>query len=238
MRIYTRCADPGCDDPLLWLSPRATTHAGCTDPHADLLQTERAFLAAAETGDDTRADELLATLDAAEAAASQQPPRLAEAAEWYASWGWRVFPLQPEGKEPLPGSHGFKDATTDRDRIRAWWRTHPRANIGVPTGVCFDALDVDFPRAAPVWPELRESDAMPTVHGISLTAHGGLHVLLQPTGGGNFADAARARLAGLDYRGRGGYIVVPPSRLADGRYAWHAKPSPHITPGDRRRQQQ
>ncbi|MDP9478026.1 MAG: bifunctional DNA primase/polymerase, partial [Actinomycetota bacterium] len=44
-----------------------------------------------------------------------------------------VFPLRPGGKEPLT-RRGFKDATTDPDQIRRWWKRWPEANIGIPTG--------------------------------------------------------------------------------------------------------
>src|SRR5262245_40189065 len=71
--------------------------------------------------------------------------------------GWPVFPLhQPVGagcscgeatcsnvgKHPRT-AHGFRDATTDRAQIEAWWSRWPDANIGAPTGVAFDALDID-----------------------------------------------------------------------------------------------
>jgi putative DNA primase/helicase len=55
--------------------------------------------------------------------------------------GWPVFPLRREGKEPLPGTRGFKDATTDPDRVKAWeWS---EANIGIRTGTPANLLVVD-----------------------------------------------------------------------------------------------
>ena len=35
--------------------------------------------------------------------------------------GWPVFPCKPANKQPLT-EHGVKDASTDPDVIRAWWR--------------------------------------------------------------------------------------------------------------------
>ncbi len=67
----------------------------------------------------------------------------------YISRGWPVFPLhymvgekcscgtdlcKDAAKHPLT-SHGFKDATLDRDQAKIWWNVHPQANIGVEVGV-------------------------------------------------------------------------------------------------------
>ena len=40
----------------------------------------------------------------------------------------------PGGRVPLPGTHGFKDASVDPEQIRAWWAERPDANIGIRTG--------------------------------------------------------------------------------------------------------
>src|SRR5574343_430012 len=59
---------------------------------------------------------------------------LKEAALDYAAKGWPVFPCKPGGKEPLT-EHGFKDATTDTQRIEEWWSRWPSANIGFSCGL-------------------------------------------------------------------------------------------------------
>jgi hypothetical protein len=192
--------------------------------HHTALEDE--FLAAAEADDVERADRLAARLDALD----DRPPRLLDAALAYAGWGWRVFPLKPGTKTPAT-RHGFHDATTDPQVIRAWWKHNPAANIGLPTGHAFDVLDVDFRHgAALAWVELRDSLDMPAAHGIAATANGGLHVLLLPQGLGNHAGMAGH--PGLDYRGAGGYIVAAPSELDRARrWVWTVKPSPIITGG-------
>src|SRR6266568_1195731 len=56
-----------------------------------------------------------------------------EAALFYGKLGLPVLPL--EGKIPcVRGSRGLYDASTRADTIRRWWRAHPAANIGIPTG--------------------------------------------------------------------------------------------------------
>jgi hypothetical protein len=60
-----------------------------------------------------------------------------------AALGWPVFPTGgPKGKTPL-GGHGFKDATTDPDRIREMFSNQRAKRVGValPAGVW--AIDVD-----------------------------------------------------------------------------------------------
>jgi Bifunctional DNA primase/polymerase, N-terminal len=55
----------------------------------------------------------------------------------------------PDNKEtdktPLT-RRGFKDASSDPAIIRNWWRQHPTALIGVPTGK-FVVIDVDMQHA-------------------------------------------------------------------------------------------
>jgi hypothetical protein len=124
------------------------------------------------------------------------------------------------GKHPL-GSlvpHGVKDATCNRARILAWWTRHPQANIGLATGHTFDVLDVDGPTGAHAIRELAATHGLESSGPLVRTGGGGWHFYLAPTGLGN----ARAQgLEHVDWRGRGGYVVAPPSRHASGHlYQW------------------
>jgi len=67
----------------------------------------------------------------------------------YASLGFCVLPAARGGKRPhkmLGGSGGVHHATTDPERIRAWWRQDRAASIavacGTPPGLCVLDLDV------------------------------------------------------------------------------------------------
>ncbi len=60
----------------------------------------------------------------------------------YAQRGHPIFPIKGRAKEPLT-DHGYHEATTDPDQIRAWWTRWPRANIGLACGHSADVLDVD-----------------------------------------------------------------------------------------------
>ena len=147
---------------------------------------------------------------------------LAAWASAYAAFGWPVFPLTPRNKTPLT-KNGFQDATVHPDQIAEWWTVWPEANIGLPTGISFDVLDVDGPEAArtlTTW-IADYSQIMPYHHDgpVSITGKG-WHFLFRPTGRGNGAKLLDG--APLDFRGLGGYIVAPPSIHPKGhRYRWH-----------------
>jgi hypothetical protein len=197
-------------------------HPLCFDSHRPTVTESLAqrFIDALMAGEGALADRVEAQL----ASLHNAPPRLGEAALLYASWGWPVFPLQPGGKAPAT-RHGFKDATTDPDRIRRWWTDIPAANIGLPTGIAFDVIDVD-PDGWGAWREMVATDALPDLHGMACTSRGGLHAYVKPTGGGNLAGVK----TGIDYRGQGGYVVAAPSvRTGVGRWMWRTKPSPVLT---------
>lgn len=142
------------------------------------------------------------------------PYELAAAAETYAAAGVPVFPCAPGGKRPLT-THGFHDATTDPEQIITWWSRYPAANIGIPTGRVVDVLDVDVHATGTGYPALRtlQQEGLITGWGQAVRSpSGGLHLyypadLLQP--GGSWS---RGR-AHIDFRGTGGYIIAPPSRI-------------------------
>jgi Bifunctional DNA primase/polymerase, N-terminal len=50
----------------------------------------------------------------------------------YASRGWPVFPCQPDQKIPAT-RHGYRDATTDQERITAWFSRGPSWNPAIAT---------------------------------------------------------------------------------------------------------
>jgi Bifunctional DNA primase/polymerase, N-terminal len=134
-------------------------------------------------------------------------------------------------KHPL-GSlvpHGVKDATTNRARILAWWTRHPHANVGLATGHLFDVLDIDGPEGAQGIRTLAAEHGLQSSGPLVRTGGGGWHCYLAPTGLGNVRPA---ELAHVDWRGRGGYVVAPPSRHASGRsYQWAAGRDLDTPPG-------
>ncbi len=159
---------------------------------------------------------------------------LASAAFRYALRGLAVFPLAIGAKVPPAGSHGLLDGTTDPDVTRARWEKTPRANIGAATG-CKSGIwvldvDVDDPGVdAAVDADGEKSLAeLEARHGPlpatiqSMTPSGGRHLYWRwPANGPEIRNSAGRVGPGLDVRGEGGSIVLPPSVLADGRgYGW------------------
>lgn len=130
-----------------------------------------------------------------------------------------VFPCAPGGKRPIP-EHGFHEATTEAGQVEAWWRQRPRANLAIPTGGASGVVVVDvdvhkvdgyeaFGRAA-------RSGLLPEPLAVVTTPTGGRH-LYYPADAECEQRSWQVGRAGIDFRGDGGYIIVPPSlRTIDG----------------------
>ena len=227
MHVHTTCR--GCGGPLLVTNNDDTVHPLCQPQPTKAEQLAAEWLVAVESGETAREIELQTQIDELD----NRPPRLHAAALAYASWGWPVFPLKPHAKTPAT-RNGFKDATTNRERIDAWWKQHPNSNIGLPTGHTFDVIDIDPPDGPPslvkLLTELQQSKQTIDIHGQVTTASGGTHYYIKP----NPQRGNKARIRpGIDTRGVGGYVVAPPSTLGQpGRsWTWTVAPSPAIKPG-------
>lgn len=185
-------------------------------------ELEIAYVEAARRGDQLETDRLAELIDAEQAAHEQRlssPGALLDAALWYSGeLGWPVFPVVPHGKRPAT-RHGFHDATTNLEQIRRWWAEEPTRNIGVPTGGAFDVIDIDSPQGLITFGPFLDSGAF-DITALSLTPRG-RHYLIPPTGQRNFATQKD-----IDFRGPGGYIVIPPSITPSGTYRWAIPPQP------------
>jgi len=133
--------------------------------------------------------------------------------------GVPVFPCAPGGKRPIP-ERGFHAATVDARQVEAWWRQQPRANLAIPTGAASGVVVVDvdvhgvngyaaFARAA-------RSGLLPEPLAEVTTPTGGRHLYF-PADPEREQRSWQVGRAGVDFRGDGGYIIVPPSlRTIDG----------------------
>lgn len=145
------------------------------------------------------------------------PLSLVSRALAYAAAGTPVFPCLPGGKSPIT-AHGFRDATLDPDCIRVWWSLTPLANIAAPTGhPGFDVLDVDVRADGSGWASFRQARAAGLLDGwvrAVRTPSGGLHLHFPGTEQRN----SSVRGQHLDFRGRGGYVLLPPSLVRTAEY--------------------
>jgi hypothetical protein len=225
--VYSTCRD--CGTLMKVITPEQRSHPTCATVQTQLESLADLWLSETESGDSDRAHETEELME------SMRNFELGYAAYVYAKDGWPVFPLAKRSKVPaIKGGKGFKDATTDARRIERWWDRHPEHNIGLATGHAFDVIDIDTKdkdgnpshEGVRSLGELLEAGKVPECHAVAVTASGGMHLYVKPTGKGNFAGIR----PGVDYRGLGGYVVAPPSLLREpGRsYTWLVEPSPII----------
>lgn len=133
-----------------------------------------------------------------------------------------VFPCAPNGKRPLT-ARGFHDASTDPDHVRGWWLRNPAANIGIPTGLRSGVLvvDVDVHGADSGFVAFDRARSLGLVDGwgwLTRTPSGGLHAYFPPVSG---VEQRSWQVPGqhIDFRGDGGYVIAPPSRInVEGEY--------------------
>lgn len=164
------------------------------------------------------------------------------AALTYAARGWPIIPLHgcaypahAPASAPLaqgaqgrctcgdpdcssPGKHprtrkGVKNATTDPEIIRAWWKQWPDANVGIALPKGAVVLDVDGGEGRK---SLTGKHLPPTV--CASTGRGFHYYFRAPKGAVRNATNLRP---GLDVKTAGGYVVAPPSRHESGtEYEW------------------
>jgi hypothetical protein len=142
----------------------------------------------------------------------------------YARSGWPVFPCLPGQKIPAT-PHGYLDATTDEQTITAWFGRSDGWNLAIATGAPGpDVLDIDqHGPAGNGYPAFARLQAARLVSGAAAyvrTPAGGMHAYFTGSGQHN------GRLPGhhLDFRGAGGYVLAPPSRIGGRPYQLIKRP--------------
>ena len=136
----------------------------------------------------------------------------------YARQGWPVFPCRPDSKEPAT-RHGFRDATTHDEQIKAWWNRQPTANIAIATGLPGpDVLDIDQHGKAgngfAAYRRLSAVGLLDEAGAVVTTPGGGLHLYFA----GSRQASGRLPRHHLDFRAAGGYVLAPPSRIDGHEY--------------------
>jgi hypothetical protein len=163
----------------------------------------------------------------------------------YARRGLAVFPVWPAittdtgrvicgcgrlcdspAKHPIQtlARHGLKDASTDEDKVRWFWICRHDANIAMATGTV-TVLDIDPRHGGDVSLAKLEAEHGPLpATWRSITGGGGAHLFFN---GEPVANSAGSIAPGIDVRGNGGYVVLPPSLHISGTpYTWAPGCSP------------
>lgn len=164
-----------------------------------------------------------------------QQLRMVDAALVYAQHGLRVFPLfeardgvcacldgakcNRAGKHPRV-SDWPNVATCDETMIRAWWARNPHSGIAVATGAGSGVvvIDLDGEIGSASFAALELEHGVLGVTPVTETARGGHLWTAHP---GRPVKTISGVLPGVDIRGDGGFVVMPPTRHKSGReYTW------------------
>jgi hypothetical protein len=151
-----------------------------------------------------------------------------DAALSYAKRGWPVFPCRPD-KQPYT-THGVLDATLDSKQIQQWWAKWPRANPAINVGEAgMVVLDFD-PGHDKKRLEALLGEPIKETGLTQRTPRGGSHYFYLLAGKDDvISNTAGDKLSGhIDVRSFHGYVLLPPSRTADGKYAWELQGKPAV----------
>jgi hypothetical protein len=152
----------------------------------------------------------------------------------YATHGVPVFPCNPappevdkeRTKTPLV-SGGYIEASVDRAVVEDWFARCPDALVGGPTGAKtgFFVVDVDSPEnhahdGIAAWRALEAAHG--AVRTLTFrTANGGMHFVFaynpEQERGRSVGCSKGCLPPGIEVKGDGGYIILPGSKLTNGR---------------------
>lgn len=149
--------------------------------------------------------------------------RLHAAARELAQQGYRIFPCVAGEKVPAV-AHWKDDASLDLGQIDRWWVQNPNYNIGWSpewNGLC--AIDADTNKLGCAIDDLLLPDTR-----THRTPSGGRHYLFL----GSLPNSAGKLGHAVDTRGRGGYILLPPSMVNGNEYQIENPIAPVELPGE------
>lgn len=165
-----------------------------------------------------------------------QDMSLADAARRYArKLGWKIFPVHTPGKDGLctcgkypcesagkhPRTLNGVDASDNAtmEQIEKWWTEWPEANIGCATGKRngFFVLDIDPRDGGDLSLDLliQKNGPLPDTRW-HITGGKGFHYFFKIPDGISINNSASSIAPGIDIKGDGGYIILPPSRHSSG----------------------
>src|SRR5437016_10475698 len=177
------------------------------------------------------------------AEASPSTAAMLDHALGYLARGWSIFPVctpvpgtshchqhvecDNPGKAPLVKWKAFQSERASEQTVRNWWHRWPTANIGLATGALSGVVVVDLDG------DLATREALSRGVDIGPWAYtgrvGGRHLYF------SYRDDAptiyaKPKTVGIDFRGQGGYVLLPPSLHQSGnRYRWAESPDTELS---------
>ena len=135
----------------------------------------------------------------------------------YARSGLSIFPIKPNSKHPAT-LNGFKDATTSKDDIKLYFNQNSEYNIAMPTGTINGVIVLDIDPKNGGLESLSELiNEHPEIENTKIieTPSGGYHFYFRANE--TIPNKANVR-PGVDIRGDGGYVLIPPSQIDGNEY--------------------
>lgn len=175
------------------------------------------------------------------AAADPNATTMLDHALLYLSQGFPVFPVcsplmglhqhrkngkladcapDKRGKNPMVRWGDYQEELPSEEQVRSWWRRWPNANIGMATGRLSRVvvLDCDSGEARTLCMSMGGLEETPAVW---TGAPGGIHFWLRCPENDTLRNFVKD-IPGTDFRGEGGYVLLPPSRHHRGAtYRWN-----------------
>jgi len=150
-----------------------------------------------------------------------------------ASLGLRMHPLLAKNKVPIIKDWQVK-ATVDPGMIQQWASIHKNCNWGLATGNESNVFVVDIDvkeHGDKTWAKLLKTNSVPDTVQVQ-TGGGGMHYYFKCPKNIDIRNSASKVGKGIDIRGNGGQVVVPPSIHPNGTlYSWVPGHSPQdLTP--------
>jgi Protein of unknown function (DUF3631)/Bifunctional DNA primase/polymerase, N-terminal/Primase C terminal 1 (PriCT-1) len=135
---------------------------------------------------------------------------------------FRLFPVEEKGKRPLLADWQRK-ATCDVETLKAWFHQYPGCNWGLATGSKSGVfvVDVDGEEGAAKIREISEHYGYDWTETLSVKTARGAHLYFNYPQQ-EIRNSVSKLGRGLDVRGEGGYVLVPPSVHPSGAiYRWN-----------------
>lgn len=149
------------------------------------------------------------------------------ALDYYYRMQWSVIPVEFKGKRPLIKWETYQYRLPSVTEIRGWWSRFPNAGIGVVTGKLSGIFVIDVDMKG-----LSNEKLLDLTETRTHVTGRGLHYIYKYT---DFEIRNTTNLVeGIDVRGEGGYIIVPPTLHTNGKKYWLRKKNiPIISPSKR-----